>query len=432
MSRYIQETSRLEEGHELYQREKKANKILILKNKGILYSFLVRDNHIYKVEREEKEDFPIGTILLGKVINVAKQFGGVFFLLESIKGKKGRTGFLQMEENAVYQPINREADGRILSGDEMPVQIMKLAKGNKPPQLTIKYSLAGAFVVIKRGSGRITYSAKLHKEEKARLERDFEDWKTVLSEKGQESTLQVQEWDITLRTNAFCVEPKVWQKEMEDLISRHMNIDRISQTRTAYSKLYEPEAFYLDFIKNQPLASLEEIVTDEKEVYETLKVHPYTQFVSVRLYEDKRISLQSVYALDTRLKELLSVKVYMKSGAYLMIEQTEALVAIDVNTGKAEKRTEPEEFYFQINLEAVKEVCYQLSARNLSGMILVDFINMKKKEHLEKLIDALKAETMKDVVQTCFIDLTRLGLAEITRKKTSGTLKYTLREWENK
>lgn len=84
MSRHIQGTSRLEEGHELYRREKKANKILILKNKGILYSFLVRDNRIYKVEREEKEDFSIGTVLLGKVINVAKQFGGVFFSLENL------------------------------------------------------------------------------------------------------------------------------------------------------------------------------------------------------------------------------------------------------------------------------------------------------------------------------------------------------------
>lgn len=137
-----------------------------------------------------------------------------------------------------------------------------------------------------------------------------------------------------------------------------------------------------------------------------------------------------MYALNTRLQELLGKKVYMKSGAYLMIEPTEALVAIDVNTGKAEKKMEPEAFYFKTNLEAVKEVCYQLSARNLSGMILVDFINMKDREHEKELMEALKREAAKDSVTTRFIDLTRLGLAEITRKKTSRALSYTLREWK--
>ena len=78
----------------------------------------------------------------------------------------------------------------------------------------------------------------------------------------------------------------------------------------------------------------------------------------------------------------------------------------------------------------MKEVCYQLSARNLSGMILVDFINMKDREHTAKLIEALKKETAKDLTPTRFVDLTRLGLAEMTRKKTSRTLEYTLRDWE--
>ena len=191
-----------------------------------------------------------------------------------------------------------------------------------------------------------------------------------------------------------------------------------------------PDTFYLDFIKEQDFSSLDEIVTDEKDVFETLKTHSYTASVPLRFYEDRRISLQSVYALNTRLQELSGKKVYMRSGAYLMIEPTEALVSIDVNTGKAEKKTEPEEFYFRTNLEAVKEVCYQLSARNLSGIILVDFINMKDKAHVKELIEALKQEAAKDSVPVCFIDLTRLGLAEITRKKTSHTLQYTLREWK--
>lgn len=430
MSRYIQGGARPEKDHELYQKGAHSNKILILRNQGILYAFLIRDNRIYKVVREEKEDFPIGTILLGKVSNVAKQFQGAFFSLEAAKGGKGQTGFLQIKENVCYKPVNRKADGRILSGDEMPVQIIRQAKGTKPPQLTTEYSLAGQAVVIKKGSGRVIYSLKCSETDKERLKEAFENWKESLLLKTSEKEELFQKLDITFRTNAPVVKAEIWQKELFDLISQFENIDRLSQNRTVYSKLYEPEAFYLDFIKDQPISELEEIVTDEKDVFEMLKAHSCTFSMPVRFYEDKRISLQSVYALDTRLKELLAVKVYMKSGAYLMIEPTEALVSIDVNTGKAEKKTEPEEFYFHTNLEAVKEVCYQLSARNLSGMILVDFINMKEKQHVEKLIEALKQETAKDSVPTRFVDLTKLGLAEITRKKTSRTLQYTLRAWK--
>lgn len=419
----------MEEDHDLYRKNMQSNKILILRNRGILYSFLIEDGRIRKAAREEKEEFPIGTVILGKVLNVAKQFQGAFLALEDQKGKAGRTGFLQAKENGCYRPVNRTADGRILCGDELPVQIVKQAKGNKPPELSVEYSLAGQFAVVKKGNGQIRYSSKTTETERAQLAESFESWKKDFSAEDAEKEPDFSEWDITFRTNAPSVLPEIWQNEVVDLIGQLKEIDRLSRTRTVYSKLYEPKDFYLEFIRDQNISALGEIVTDERDVYETLKAHICEDSLPVRFYEDTKISLASVYALDTRLRELLQPKVYMRSGAYLMIEPTEALVAIDVNSGKAEKKTDPEEFYFRTNLEAVKEVCYQLSARNISGMILVDFINMKDKEHTKTLVDALKKETAKDQVTTRFVDLTRLGLAEITRKKTSGALQYTLRDW---
>ncbi len=428
MSRYIQGAFRPDQEHELYQKEKKAGKILLLRNHGILYAFVIRDNRIYKVAREEKETFPIGEIVIGKVASVAKQFPGVFFSLKP-HGDKGQSGFLQMKECEGLKPLNRKADGRILCGDELPVQVIKQAKGTKPMQLTAKYFLNGQAVVVKKGSGRVAYSTKCSREEKAGLEEAFLIWRDGLIAEDAEKKSFFEGWDIIFRTNAPAVKAEVWQKEIIDLISQLNRIDSSGQTRTVYSSLYKPEDFYLELIRDQPLSLLEEIVTDEKDIFEKISHHPYIRHIPVRLYEDAKISLRSVYALDTRLKELLSPRVSMKSGAYLVIEPTEALVAVDVNSGKAAKKTEPEAFYFQTNLEAVKEVCYQLSVRNLSGMILVDFINMKDKQHTEMLIEALKKETAKDSVPTRFVDLTRLGLAEITRKKTSRGLGYTLRDW---
>ncbi len=334
-----------------------------------------------------------------------------------------------MKECEGLKPLNRKADGRILCGDELPVQVIKQAKGTKPMQLTAKYFLNGQAVVVKKGSGRVAYSTKCSREEKAGLEEAFLIWRDGLIAEDAEKKSFFEGWDIIFRTNAPAVKAEVWQKEIIDLISQLNRIDSSGQTRTVYSSLYKPEDFYLELIRDQPLSLLEEIVTDEKDIFEKISHHPYIRHIPVRLYEDAKISLRSVYALDTRLKELLSPRVSMKSGAYLVIEPTEALVAVDVNSGKAAKKTEPEAFYFQTNLEAVKEVCYQLSVRNLSGMILVDFINMKDKQHTEMLIEALKKETAKDSVPTRFVDLTRLGLAEITRKKTSRGLGYTLRDW---
>jgi ribonuclease G len=113
--------------------------------------------------------------------------------------------------------------------------------------------------------------------------------------------------------------------------------------------------------------------------------------------------------------------VHLKSGAYLVIQPTEALTVIDVNSGKCIKGTQ-KDFYLKINLEAAKEIARQLRLRNISGICLVDFINMDTKEAREELIEALKQHLAKDIVPAVFIDFTELGLAEITRKKVRKPL----------
>lgn len=428
MSRYMAGTPHLEKKHELYEKERYSNKVLIVRNNGILYSILFRENRIYKVAREERCDFPLGTVLIGKVVNVVKQLDGAFLELENTKGTGKTMGYLPVREKDVIRPLNRKPDGRILNGDDILVQVVREAQKTKPLQLTLQISLTGQFVAVKKGSGWIDFSRKLDAETGKQLTEAFEDWKQKAAAAEQENP--VQEFDIIFRTNSSYAAWENVEKEMVDLISQLKNIDRLSQNRTAYSILYQPEAFYLEFIKNLPLFSLGEVVTDEEDVEKVLKNNAFTGYVPVRLYRDEKISLKNVYALDTRFRELLTPKVYMKSGAYLVIEQTEALVSVDVNTGKAEKKTEPEEFYFQTNLEAVKEVCYQMSARNLSGMILIDFINMKEIAHRNEILTALKEEAKKDAVPTRFIDFTRLGLAEVTRKKISQPLQNTLRDWK--
>lgn len=139
-------------------------------------------------------------------------------------------------------------------------------------------------------------------------------------------------------------------------------------------------------------------------------------------YEDAQLDLIKLLSLETQLERLLSKKVWLKSGGFLLIEPTEAFVVIDVNTGRYTGKKTGEETFLKINMEAAEEIAKQLRLRNLSGIILIDFINMKQPENKKMLIETLKAEIAKDSVRTVFVDMTRLNIAELTRKKVRKPL----------
>lgn len=148
--------------------------------------------------------------------------------------------------------------------------------------------------------------------------------------------------------------------------------------------------------------------------------------IPVRLYQDSMLSLSTLYSLEGKLKTALDSRVWLKSGGYLVIEPTEALTVIDVNSGKYESEKNPQDAYRQINLEAAAEVAFQLRLRNLSGIIIVDFINMQSPSDNARLLYVLRDLVKRDGVKTTVVDMTPLGLVEITRKKISKPLREQL------
>ena len=140
------------------------------------------------------------------------------------------------------------------------------------------------------------------------------------------------------------------------------------------------------------------------------------------MYDDPDISLRLLYSLERGIDEALDTRVWLKCGGYLVIEPTEAMTVIDVNSGKNESKKMGEETYYQVNAEAAEEVARQLRLRNLSGIIIVDFINMAEKENRQKLLEYLKTLTTQDPQHPRIVDMTPLGLVEITRKKSHPTL----------
>lgn len=360
MSRHIDGIAHLSKEHEIYQKNAEQCKVIIIRNHGVLYGFLLENGKITKISREEKNAYPIGTVLVGKVTNVLKQTEGAFVRIDG----KNTMAYLPLSEKELssIRVTNRKADGRVLQNDDVIVQI------KKEPQKTKPYLVSGI-----------------------------------------------------LECNR-----NTCNNESTDLIGQLENIDLYGQNRTVYSILYKPDVFYVEMILSLGNRENMEVVTDCEDVSK----HLTDCGIPCRFYMDTQISLSKIYSFDTRIKELLAKKVYMKSGAYLVIEPTEALISIDVNSGKAQKNVDHESYSLQVNMEAAKEVAYQLKVRNLSGMILVDFINLNRPESKKQLMNTLCSEISKDKITTKFIDFTRLGLAELTRKKTEKPLSYVLRDWK--
>ena len=149
----------------------------------------------------------------------------------------------------------------------------------------------------------------------------------------------------------------------------------------------------------------------------------------LRLYTDERISLSSLYGVNAKLETALERRVWLKSGGYLVIDLTEALTVIDVNSGKYSiKRGDPDSTAMLINKEAAEEISLQLKLRNLSGIILVDFINLENEQDQKLLLDYMRKLCKDDPVPTRVIDITELGLMEITRKKISKPLWEQLKQ----
>ena len=199
-----------------------------------------------------------------------------------------------------------------------------------------------------------------------------------------------------------------------------------SKHLTAYSYLLRDDSF-LKIRLNKVFKTNEycEIVTDSEAVYENLK----SSYDNVRLYNDKDFGLSKLYSLKTVLEEATAKKVWLKCGGYLYIEHTEAMTVIDVNSGKfsPSKGTDKESAYLSVNLEAASEVCRQLRLRNISGIIIIDFINLVSIEDRESLLDVLRSESIKDTMKVSVAGITALGLVEMTRKKELPPLYEQLR-----
>lgn len=372
-----------------------------------LCSFLLVDDKLTEVHIEQETPSLLGNIYVGKVKNVLKNIEAAFV---EIAG--GRTCFLPFSEAESPVLTNRVYDGRLLAGDEILVQVKKDAVKTKDPVLTARLSVTGRYAALAIDGGQgIRYSHKLTPEERAQAK---ESLKGLSVPKGM---------TLVVRTEAGALSDKrQLAQETEALIRKAEKLLTIGRTRTVYSLISEECPDYFRHLQ-QCCPAPQKIITDALPVYTALQsFFAPAEGQELLFYEDENISLFRLYGLGAKLSEAFARKVWLKSGGYLVIEPTEALTVIDVNTGKFAGKKKTEETFALINAEAARETARQLRLRNLSGIIVVDFINQEGGRAKQNLLSLLRNACSQDPVPVQVVDMTALGLVEITRKKVERPL----------
>lgn len=389
-----------------------SNRVVITKEnirgRNFLVTALFEDNRMIEVNCDSMEKKPIlGNIYVGRVQKIISKINAAFVELWP-----GQMSYLPLDEVREPLMVRQNREGKLTENDEIVVQVVREAVKTKEPTVSAKLTFQGNTVILTTENKKLGVSKKLDGETRKRLLALFKDVKP-------------KNLGIIIRTNAgnhsdeqILAEFRVIYEEVGKLLEFYAH-------RTCYSLLYQAPSAYISNIRSYLSMNLEKIITDEPEVYQELCIAfagelPENQG-KLQLYEDALLPLSSLYGISCKVEEALKERVWLKSGAYLVIQPTETLTVIDVNSGKNVKGNR-KDFFIRVNLEAAAEIARQLRLRNISGICIVDFINMDDEQEAETLVRELKKHLSKDTVPCVFVDFTRLGLAELTRKKVRKPL----------
>lgn len=401
-------------------------KLIITEHHNKIYTLLISRKKLLSIDVSDNRNASlVGNIYIGKVKNISVNIQAAF-----VEIQKDILCFLPLSDSKYAHILNRQTDNVLKVGDELLVQVIRDAVKTKQPVISTKISLSGNFLVLASDGCKVSFSKKINADKKREIS-DYLMHQKVMNH-DYECQYTNQKYSMIIRTNAGVLDDfNQLYSEWETLLSEYEDLFHTAAYRTCFTCLKEVDKPYLEHLKNYYHTEYNEIVTDMKDIYDELIKAEYNSLTnnrSIRLYQDE-YPLSKLYSLRSLIEDALDKRVWLKSGGYLVIESTEALTSIDVNTGKYEVGKNNEETFFYINMEAAKEISIQLRVRNISGIIIVDFINMNDNSKKQQLLDSLKKLVQKDSIPTQVIDMTPLGLVEITRKRVNKPLHEVIEEF---
>ena len=348
----------------------------------------------------------LGNIYVAKVDHIVKNINAAF-----VRYDKDKTGYLPLRNITGACVIKRpfESGDALKNGDDVIVQVESEAVKTKKTKLTTNLSVSNDYVAVTLGKYGVGASIKLSDNIRTLLADEIKaDYETIMRENTDE--LFGAFAGVIIRTKASEIEDDkardVIESSFKSCLDKLAEILSEGRKRTLYSCVHVSDSGSTDKL-----------------------IESAEAFLKIRNESDyKIIEDTGIHGIKSAIEDLKHRKVWLKSGAYIIIEQLESFNAIDVNSGKAIKGKD--DIAFKVNLEAVNEIFRQIRLRNLTGMILIDFINMDDDEKYEELIHKVKSFCKYEQVHTVFVDVTGLGIMELTRNKNDKTLKEILKDVE--
>lgn len=364
---------------------------------------LLEDNKLDEmyIERNNKKEIT-GNIYKGKVVDILNN-GEIIFV------------DIGLEKNAFLSFENKKDISKYNIDDKLIVQAETEPRDEKGAKLTLDYSINGENLVLLPKSKNLSISKKIKDiEEVNRLKNIF-----LSTDNG-----------LILRTNSE-------GKSEENLLEEYRRLENIdNQINKDFEKINVGLLYDVNSILKKVVAlfddSIEKFIIDDEHIFKEIKylleeIGKKDLIKKLRKYF-KDEDIFEYYNINSQIERALDRKVYLDSGAYIIIEKTEALISIDVNTGQNIGNKTSQELIFQTNLEATKEIARQIKLRNLAGIIIVDFIDMKKFSNKKRILKKFKKYLSKDKVEINSVEYTNLGLIQFTRKRQGKELALYYRE----
>jgi ribonuclease G len=394
---------------------------------------IIEDGALAEFLIERKEEMGIaGSIYKGKVSRVLPGMQAAFvdigmekagFLhasdfyeipgdVQIIADSNDEAEFTELQKPA---PASRRLplEKRISSGEEILVQVAKDPLGTKGARVTSHISLPGRYMVFIPGSKHIGISRRIESEEERKRLKEIA------------RSLSTEEGGFILRTACEGLSKREIQRDLRFLTILWSRIQKKAETSTAPALIHQDldsiSRAIRDFFTNETEQVVIDSVKDHRRVVEFVRQFMPRLKSQIVLYANKE-PLFDRYGIEEKVQKALERRVWLRSGGYIIIERTEALTAIDVNTGRFVGKRNQEETILKTNMDAVHEVVRQLRLRNVGGIIIIDFIDMEKEANRKKVYDALREALKKDKARTNILKISELGLVEMTRQRTRESL----------
>lgn len=360
------------------------SKQLLIEQSGGKLSCAVMDNGSLLSFAEEQSGIQAEQIYLAKVDRIMKGTQSVFVRLT-----QNQMGFLPLSE----------CKEKPFSGQSLLVQVKKPAVGEKLPFCSTDISIAGRYAILTPFSHRIAVSNRI------------EDVETAAELKSLGKAMAPENMGLILRSESADADADMLKAEVSVLHQKWLAICEKAKHLSAPCLVAEKEPLIPSILRDEK-GSIDQIITNQKEF-------SFAAPCPVQ-YAENPFELQNV---RRKLEKSLSRKVYLPCGGYLILDRTEALTVIDVNSGKfSGKKSGTESTFLSLNLEAAKEIARLLRLRNIGGIILIDFVDMDAEESRVAVLSALAEALSSDPVKTVLHGFTSLGLMEMTRKKSHTSL----------